>query len=317
MKIGYVSRLGASSPSFASLQAAIRTRRHELVVMNPITAELCYPPPALPRPPDVTLTRIGGTSPLTAQDLVRHLEARGGRCVNTAASLSRSSDKVSMLGELARLQLPMPRSVVLPCVEDPGRERLGRALASLGGPPWVAKLPRGNKGQGVVVVESVPALWGLADWFLAVGQPLLLQAFVRSTPPGDCRVIVVGGRVLAAMRRYGEDGELRANVHLGGRVERLSPSPELAALAVRAADAFGLEIAGVDLMEGPEGAVVIEVNSSPGVIGIQRALDAAAARHERIDVAEEMVRYLESVDASREPATGSIEGPTEAPIGGP
>lgn len=301
MRIGYVSRLGASSPSFAPLHRAIHGRGHELVVMNPITAELCYPArPADPPPPDVTLTRIGGTSPLTAQDLVRHLEARGGRCVNTASSLSRSSDKVAMLGELARLQLPLPRSVVLPCVEDPGRERLSRALAYLGAPPWVAKLPRGNKGQGVVVVESLQALRGLADWFLAVGQPLLLQAFVRTAPPSDCRLVVVGGRVLAAMRRYGEDGELRANVHLGGRVERLHPAPETADLAVRAAEAFGLEIAGVDLMEGAEGMVVIEVNSSPGVIGIQRALDESPASHERIDVAEEMVRYLETVARARE-----------------
>lgn len=301
MRIGYVSRLGAGSPSFAPLDRAIRARGHELVVMNPITAELCYPAhPADPPPPDVTLTRIGGTSPLTAQDLVRNLEARGGRCVNTASSLSRSSDKVAMLGELARLQLPLPRSVVLPCVEDPGRERLSRALAYLGAPPWVAKLPRGNKGQGVVVVESVQALRGLVDWFLAVGQPLLLQAFVRTAPPSDCRLVVVGGRVLAAMRRYGEDGELRANVHLGGRVERLHPAAETAALAVRAAEAFGLEIAGVDLMEGPEGMVVIEVNSSPGVTGIQRALDESPARHERIDVAEEMVRYLETVARARE-----------------
>jgi len=189
---------------------------------------------------------------------------------------------------------------VLPAIEDPGRERLGRALEFLGAPPWVAKLPRGNKGQGVVVVDSLPALRGLADWFLAVGQPLLLQAFVRSTPPSDQRLVVVGGRVLAAMRRYGEDGELRANVHLGGRVERLEPSSEMAELAVRAAGAFGLEIAGVDLMEGPEGVVVIEVNSSPGVTGIQRALDGAVGR-ERIDVAEEMVRYLESVAAHERP----------------
>jgi ribosomal protein S6--L-glutamate ligase len=304
MRIGYVSRLGAGSPSFLPFERAIQARGHELLVMNPTALELCYPAPAgSPPPPDVTLTRIGGTSPLTAQDLVRHLEARGGRCVNTAQSLSRSSDKVSMLGELARLGLPMPRSVVLPCIEDPGRERLGRALAHLGPPPWVAKLPRGNKGQGVVVVESLPTLHGIADWFLAVGQPLLLQAFVRSTPPSDCRVVVVGGEVLAAMRRYGEAGELRANVHLGGRVERLDPSPEMAVLAVRAAEAFGLEIAGVDLMEGPDGMVVIEVNSSPGVTGIQRALDGAPASAERLDVAEEMVRYLESVAAQ-----GSVEG---------
>lgn len=315
MRVGYVSRLGASSPSFAPFARAIVARGHELHVMNPITAELCYPPPAAARPPHVTLTRIGGTSPLTAQDLVRHIEAQGGRCVNTAASLSRSSDKVAMLGELARLGLPMPPSVVLPAVDDPGRERLGRALAHLGAPPWVAKLPRGNKGQGVVVVDSLQALRGLADWFLAVGQPLLLQAFVRSTPPSDCRVVVVGGRVLAAMRRYGEDGELRANVHLGGRVERLHPSPELAALGVRAANAFGLEIAGVDLMEGPDGMVVIEVNSSPGVTGIQRALDESPARQERLDVAEEMVRYLESV-ATQEPAEKAVEHAVERP-GGP
>jgi ribosomal protein S6--L-glutamate ligase len=171
-------------------------------------------------------------------------------------------------------------------------------MAHLGPPPWVAKLPRGNKGQGVVIVESLPALHGIADWFLAVGQPLLVQAFVRSDPPGDCRLVVVGGQVLAAMRRRGEHGELRANVHLGGRVERLEPSAEMAALAVEAAEAFGLEIAGVDLMEGADGLVVIEVNSSPGVIGIQRALDEAIASHARIDVAEEMVRYLETVGAA-------------------
>jgi ribosomal protein S6--L-glutamate ligase len=301
MKIGYVSRLGAGSPSFAPLQRAIHARGHELLVMNPLTAALCYPPPAGARPPHVTLTRIGGTSPLVAQDLVRHIEAQGGRCVNTAASLSRSSDKVAMLGELVRRGLPVPRSVVLPAVDDPGRERLDHALAHLGPPPWVAKLPRGNRGQGVVVVDSLPSLRGLADWFLAVGQPLLLQAFVPTSPPSDCRVVVVGGRVLAAMRRYGEDGELRANVHLGGRVERLHPHAELAALAVRAANAFGLEIAGVDLMEGPEGLVVIEVNSSPGVIGIQRAIDEAPASHERLDVAQEIVRYVESVAAHAPP----------------
>lgn len=296
MRVGYVSRLGASSPSFVPFEAAIRARGHELQVMSPITTELVYPPPSGAPPPPVTLTRIGGTSPLTALDLVRHLEARGGRCVNTAASLARSSDKLVMLGELARCAVPMPPTVVLPCAEDPGRERLSRAVAHLGPPPWVAKLPRGNKGQGVVVVQSLPALCGIADWFLAVGQPLLLQAFVHSTPPSDCRLVVVGGEVLAAMRRFGEGGELRANVHLGGRVERLLPSPAMAALAVRAAHAFDLEIAGVDLMEGPEGMLVLEVNSSPGIIGIQRALDATP-HPARIDVAQEMVRYLESVAA--------------------
>lgn len=297
MRIGYVSRLGASSPSFVPLEAAIRARGHALEVMSPITTALVYPPPRDPPPPHVTLTRIGGTSPLTAQDLVRHLEARGGRCVNTASSLMRSSDKVTMLAELARCGVPTPPSVVLPAVDDPGRARLELAVAELGPPPWVAKLPRGNKGQGVVVVESLPTLHGIADWFLAMGQPLLLQAFVRTRPPSDCRVVVVGGQVLAAMRRYGEHGELRANVHLGGRVERLVPPPAMAALAVRAAQAFGLEVAGVDLMEGPDALVVIEVNSSPGVIGIQRAQDQGPGPG-RVQVAEEIIGYLESVATS-------------------
>lgn len=304
MKIGYVSRLAAASPSFAPFAAAMHARGHEMLVMDPSTAQLRYPPPLDPPPPAVTLTRIGSASPLSAQDLVQHLEARGGRCVNTAASLARARNKVVMLGELARVGLPIPRSVVLPCAEEHGREQLAQALDYLGGPPWVAKLPRGNKGRGVVVVESLPALYGLADWFAAVGQQMLLQAFVRTTPTSDCRVVVVGGQALAAMRRLAEGGELRANVHLGGRVERLQPSPELAALAVRAAAAFGLEIAGVDLMEGPEGTVVIEVNSSPGITGIQRALAAAAAPAERIDVAEEMVRYLEFVAEHDRSAAG-------------
>jgi ribosomal protein S6--L-glutamate ligase len=297
MRIGYVSRLGAGSPSFTPIATAIAARGHELVVFDPTALPLVYPSPAGARPPDVTLTRIGAASPPGAQDLVRHLEAHGGRCVNTAVSLWRSSDKLGMLAELTRAGLPVPPTVVLPAVEDDARQRLVRAVAGLGPPPWVAKIPRGNQGRGVVIVESFAALRGIADWFLAVAQPLVLQAFVHSAPPGDCRLVVVGGRVLAAMRRYGEDGELRANVHLGGRVERLDPSPAMTTLAVRAAEAFGLEIAGVDLMEGADGMLVLEVNSSPGVIGIQRALDGGPARGERLDVAAEIVGYLESIGA--------------------
>ena len=142
-------------------------------------------------------------------------------------------------------------------------------LEQMAGPPWIAKLPVGTQGKGVVLVESEASLSSLVDAVEALSGRVMVQEYIAESVGTDLRVLVLGGKAIAAMRRRAPAGDFRANLHRGGSPEPVPLNPELVDVAEQAAAALGLAIAGVDLMEAKNGYLVIEVNGSPGLEGLQ------------------------------------------------
>jgi ribosomal protein S6--L-glutamate ligase len=155
----------------------------------------------------------------------------------------------------------------------------------LGEPPWVLKTTPGTKGEGVMLVESEAALEALAALLFSQKQRFLVQRFVRESAGSDVRVLFVGGRAVVAMRRQAALGEFRSNLHLGGTAEPFELTAELTDLAERSARCLGLEVAGIDLLLASGGPLVLEVNGSPGLAGIEDATG--------VDVSARVVRFLE------------------------
>jgi len=158
-----------------------------------------------------------------------------------------------------------------------------RLIDEVGGLPAIVKLLRGTQGVGVMLASTIPELQGILETFRGLGQDIVLQEFVAESRGRDIRALVVGGRVVGAMRRRAKRGEFRSNLHRGGRGRPVELEPGYVDAALRATAVVGLEVAGVDLLETREGPTVLEVNSSPGFEGLERAtgLDAAGAIIER------------------------------------
>lgn len=237
---------------------------------------------------DVVLPRVGTSVTETGLVVLRHLEGLGVRTPNTAESIGRSRDKVASLQWLSHCGVPVPPSVF---VDVP--DQIEECAALLGGPPVVVKVVRGTQGVGVIKVgeldqlrATVEALWGL-------GEQVLVQRFVSEAQGRDLRLFVVGDEVAAAMERESAPGDFRSNLHRGGTARGFRPDQETAALAVKAAKALGLGIAGVDLLITQEGPVVLEVNSSPGLEGIEAATGKNLARV--------IVKHLESLMTRAKP----------------
>jgi ribosomal protein S6--L-glutamate ligase len=276
------------SPSIPLLLDACRARGHQAELVHPkdCLLELCAGRP--PRPsttrivPDFVITKLGSTSPAYALGVVRALEAAGVTCVNGSASLERSRDKIRVTQELAAAYMPMPASLA------PNRDmRAAEALELLGGAPVIVKLARGTKGVGVTLCESQAVLQSVMDMLWGLGEEFLVQRAVTDSFGVDLRILVVGKRAIAAMRRSATNGDFRANLAGGGVATAVTPTPEQCRIAETAAERLGLAVAGVDLLDSArEGPLLIEVNSAPGLGGITSAT--------RLDVAGEIVRLADS-----------------------
>ncbi|BDV39869.1 hypothetical protein DSM21852_31220 [Methylocystis bryophila] len=207
-------------------------------------------------------------------------------CINDSASLERSRDKIRATQELAAVGTPMPTSLI-----PHWKMRAAEALDLLGGAPVIVKLARGTKGVGVMLCESKESLQSVMDMLWGLGEDFLLQRAVADSFGVDIRVLVVDGRVVAAMRRSATNGDFRANLAGGGVATALTPTPEQCRIAETAAARLGLAMAGVDLLDSArEGSLLIEVNSAPGLGGIT----SASGR----DVAGEIVRLAERAVSS-------------------
>ncbi len=236
--------------------------------------------------PEFVITKLGSTAPGYALRVVRALEAAGVTCINDSASLERSRDKIRVTQELAAVGIPMPISLT-----PHWNMRATEALDLLGGAPAIVKLARGTKGVGVMLCESKDALQSVMDMLWGLGEDFLLQRAVTDSFGVDIRVLVVGGRAVAAMRRSATNGDFRANLAAGGVATALTPTPEQRRISETAAARLGLAMAGVDLLDSArEGSLLIEVNSAPGLGGI-----TSASGH---DVAGEVVRLAEKVVSS-------------------
>ena len=229
---------------------------------------------------DAVIPRIGASVTFFGTAVVRQFEQMNVFCANSANGIANSRDKLRSAQMLSRFDIGMPvtefvrdRSDVLPAIER------------VGGAPVIIKLLEGTQGVGVILADSVKVAQAIIETLQSTRQNVLIQKFVSESRGRDVRAFVVGDRVVGAMRRTAADGdEFRSNVHRGGSVEGIKLDEVYEATAVRAAQILGLRIAGVDMLEGNDGPQVMEVNSSPGLEGIERATAT--------DIAGEIVDYV-------------------------
>jgi ribosomal protein S6--L-glutamate ligase len=229
---------------------------------------------------DAVIPRIGASVSAQGTAVVRQLEQMGVFTLNSSQAIATSRDKLRALQILSGHEIPFPLTAF---VRD--RESVRDAIAQVGGPPVILKLTEGSQGAGVILADTAKGAEAILESLLLARQSVIVQKFVSESSGSDLRAFVVGGRVVAAMRRRAAPDEFRSNVHRGGRPERVRLDSELERLALRATQILGLRVAGVDLIESDEGPLVLEVNSSPGLDGIESATG--------VDVASAIVDHLE------------------------
>ncbi len=229
---------------------------------------------------DAVLPRIGTSITAYGAAVLRQFERMGVYALNSSMAISVARDKLRTLQLLAQAGIPLPKTGAACAQED-----VAALIDMTGGAPLVIKLLEGTQGIGVVLAETRQAATSVIEAFYGLQTNLLVQQFIREAGGSDIRCIVVGGVVVASMKRQAKTGEFRSNLHRGGSATPVRITREERAMAVKATRVVGLDVAGVDLLRSAGGAVVIEVNASPGLEGIETATGK--------DVAGSVIRYLE------------------------
>ncbi len=212
----------------------------------------------------VAIPRIGASITGYGLSVVNQLDMMGVPVLNNAIPIYRSRDKLRALQFLARFGIDIPRTVMCRY-----RDEVPQSVEMVGGLPCIIKLLRGTQGVGVMIANTMAEVEGMLDTLWTLGQEILLQELVEESRGKDVRALVIGDRVVAAMRRTARAGEFRSNIHRGGVAEALVLEREYAEAAVKAARVMGLEVAGVDMLEARSGPRIMEVNSSPGFEGLE------------------------------------------------
>jgi len=215
---------------------------------------------------DAVIPRIGHSITRHGVSVLRHLEQMDVWCANSSTGILQSRDKLHSGQILARNRIPTPSTSYVRDMKD-----IERAIENVGGLPVVVKVTQGTQGQGVFLRHTIHETRNLVQGLLMTGKAVLIQQYIAESHGKDVRALVVGDRVVASMRRRARGREFRSNYHLNGTVERVDLPEEYAEAACRAARVLGLNVAGVDLLEGDNGPLVLEVNSSPGLEGIEKA----------------------------------------------
>jgi len=286
MKIGILSRK-SSLYSTRRLKEAAELRGHEARVVDYLR---CYMNLTTSRPKilyggealdfDAVVPRIGATHTFYGTAIVRQFEMMGVFPANESQGITRSRDKLRSLQLLSREGLGMPVTGFAHSTKD-----IDGLLEIVQGPPVIIKLLEGTQGVGVVLAETRKAAESVIAAFRQLDANILVQQFIREAKGADVRAFVVGRRVVAAMRRQAPPGEFRSNIHRGGTAEAIKLSAEERGIAIQAARTLGLSVAGVDFIPSNEGPLVLEVNSSPGLEGIEGATG--------VDVAGAIIEFLE------------------------
>jgi ribosomal protein S6--L-glutamate ligase len=281
MKLAILSR-APRAYSTQRLRAAAAQRGHEVRVLNTLRVgiDLSGDEPDLQyrgkqlSDYDAILPRIGASITYFGTAVVRQFEQMDVYTPNTANGISNARDKLRANQILSRHNIGMPATAFVR-----NRADVRPAIERVGGAPVVIKLLEGTQGIGVILAPEVKVAEAIIETLQSTNQNVLIQHFVQESRGRDIRALVVGDRVVAAMRRTAKGDEFRSNVHRGGSVEKVELSPEYVQAAVRSAQIMGLRVAGVDMLEGADGPLVMEVNSSPGLQGIEAAtqLDVAGA----------------------------------------
>ncbi|MFI3247246.1 MAG: 30S ribosomal protein S6--L-glutamate ligase [Ferrimonas sp.] len=239
-----------------------------------------YDGKALPKY-DVVIPRIGASITFYGTAVVRQFEMAGSMCLNTATGITRSRDKLHSLQLLSRNGIGLPRTGF---ASKP--DKIQDVIKTIGGAPLVIKLLEGTQGIGVVLAETNKAAESVMEAFMGLKANILVQEFIEEAKGADVRCLVVGGKVVAAMKRQAAEGEFRSNLHRGGQATLVELTPEEEQTAINAAITMGLNVCGVDILQSKNGPVVMEVNSSPGLEGIESATN--------IDVADMIFQFIET-----------------------
>ncbi len=259
---------------------AAKGKGHDVRVIDPLR---CYMTIASQRPTihykgeellnfDAIIPRIGASITFYGTAVVRQFEMMGVYSVNESVAISRSRDKLRSLQLLARKGIGLPVTGFAHSTQYT-KDLINQA----GGAPLVIKLLEGTQGVGVVLAETNKAAESVIEAFRGLKEHILVQEFIKEAGGSDIRCFVIGEKVVAAMKRQGADGEFRSNIHRGGSASIARLTPEERLTAVRAAKIMGLNVAGVDLLRSNHGPVIMEVNSSPGLEGIEKATEKDVA----------------------------------------
>lgn len=271
--IAILSRKRSLYSTTRMIQAA-RARGHRAIVLDTLRCNLVLER-ALPRMlfrgvevrgVDVVIPRIGASITSYGLAVVNHFDMMGVPVVNNSGPIARSRDKLRCLQLLAHSAMDVPRTVM---ARD--RHNISQLIDEVGGLPAIIKLIRGTQGVGVMIAQSLQEVQSILDTFSALDQDIVLQEFVKESKGRDIRAFVIGDQVVGAIRRQARRGEFRSNIHRGGSGKPITLEKEWAAAAVKAAQIIGLEIAGVDMLESNEGPKIMEINSSPGFEGLEKA----------------------------------------------
>ena len=286
MKLGILS-CGPNSYSTKRFVEAAQQRGHKVRVLNTLkfaidlqqgNPDLYYRQKVL-SDYDAVLPRIGASITYYGTAVVRQCQEMDIFCANTATGIANSRDKLRSLQILSRHHVGIPRTTFVRDKKD-----VLPAIERVGGAPVVIKLIEGTQGIGVLLADTIKAAESIIELLQSQKQNVLIQKFVAESKGKDVRAFVVGDRVVAAMRRVAQGQEFRSNVHRGGIAEAVELDDDYRETAVRAAQILGLRVAGVDMLEGKNGPQIMEVNSSPGLEGIETCTG--------LDVAGTVIDYI-------------------------
>jgi ribosomal protein S6--L-glutamate ligase len=288
MKIAILAT-NAQLYSHQRLIEAGREAGHDMHIINPL---LCYMNVSATNPNihyrggvplphyDAIIPRIGASNTFYGTAVLRHFETMGIYTLNESIAISRSRDKFRSLQLLARKGIPMPLTSFAQSPDD--TEDL---IHMVGGAPLVIKLLEGTQGKGVVLADSHQSAVSIINAFKEMHANILVQEFIKESHGIDIRCLVVGSKVIASIKRQAKEGEFRANVHQGGKAMKVKLTPRERALAIASAKTMGLKVAGVDLIRSKNGPLVLEINSSPGLEGIEKTT--------QINIASKIIQYIE------------------------
>jgi len=274
--------------SHKRLMEAAEARGHEIEWINTLqvylrlgrsTPEMRYRGHEMP-PFDAVIPRIGASVTFFGTAVLRQFEVMNVYPLNESVAISRSRDKLRSLQLLSRKGIGIPVTGMAQ-----GTRQTEDLIDMVGGPPLVIKLLEGTQGMGVVLADTMQAAKSMVNAFSGLDANILVQEFIGEAGNQDLRCLVIGDKVVASMSRKGPEGDFRSNLHRGGSAAKVRISPKERETAVKAAKAMGLNVCGVDMLRSSRGPLVMEVNSSPGLEGIEKATG--------LDVAGKVIEFIE------------------------
>ncbi len=287
LKIAVLSR-NVKLYSTQRLIEAAKKRGHSVIIVDPLQCQIeiekknprIYYKGKYLDDVDAIIPRVGASITFYGTAVVRQFEMRKVFSVVESQALVRSRDKLRSLQVLARAGVGLPKTVFTNYTKD-----TEHVVDAVGGAPMIIKLLEGTQGLGVVLAETKNAANSVLEAFNGLGARVIAQEFIKEAGGADIRAFVVDGQIVGAMKRQGKEGEFRSNLHRGGSATIIELTDEEERTALKAAKAMGLGVAGVDMLQSEKGPLVLEVNSSPGLEGIENATGR--------DIAKDIIKYIE------------------------